>query len=157
MLVLTACSAPQTPKVSAAPPRKESRAAPKPAKPKEALGTVSLKIDATLDADALAKAFEARLVKGGFRTAPDTTARFFITFKLKEAMTDAPPPGREIAKVAYMVTAQDQMENVRLALHSGEAVGLGGTLDEALDAALAAVAEKVTPQLIEAMLQAVKH
>lgn len=145
-------------------PRSATTGPPKPAAPRATFapkakakeipdGLVSLQIDAALDADPLAKGFEKRLRNAGFRVAPESTARFFVTFKVKEGMTPAPPAGKEIAKVAYLVTTLDHQENIRLDQRAGEETGIGPTLDAALDAALAAVAEKVTPPLIEVMLQ----
>ena len=152
LFCLVACSGPRA---KEPPPVPAKTRAPVAKKPVKTCGecTVSLKIDSALDADPRARAFEQRLAAAGFKSAPDTGARFFVTFKLKEAMTAAPPKGQEIAKLSYLVTLSDQRLQARLETYSGEEGGMGATLDAATDAALAVVAENVTPKLIADMLR----
>ncbi len=155
LVFLAACAAPaQRPpqgKVAAAPVKATT---PGPAVPvrQSKDKTVSVKVDATLDADALVSRFQKKLSAAGYRLVPDTEARFFITFKVKEMQTGAPPPGREIARVQCVVVLLDAKAGVRLPPHQQDENGVGSTLDTALDAALASVAEKVTPLLITEMV-----
>lgn len=156
VVLLSACVAQQQskPPINAAAPaevKSVARRSPAPVRQSKDK-TVSVKVDATLDADALVTAFQKKLGAAGFRLVPDTEARFFITFKVKETQTPAPPAGRELARVHFVVSALDNKAGIRFPAHTGEQDGLGADLDRALDAALASVAEKVTPLLITEMV-----